>query len=51
MFAGEALIVHYDRDSQSAWIETPEGERIPTVESFWFAWMAFHPGSAVFEAN
>jgi hypothetical protein len=50
-FAGETLVVHYDRESQSAWIETPEGERIPTVESFWFAWMAFHPDSAVFEAN
>jgi hypothetical protein len=51
VFAGEVLIVHYDRASQSAWIETPTGERVPTVESFWFAWMAFHPDSSVFEAE
>ena len=50
-FAGHNLVVRYDRASQSAWIETPEGKRIPTIESFWFAWMAFHPDSDVFEAN
>ncbi|MCU7812119.1 MAG: DUF3179 domain-containing protein [Candidatus Thiodiazotropha sp. (ex Notomyrtea botanica)] len=50
-FAGQDLIVRYDRTHQSAWVETPQGERLPTIESFWFAWMAFHPDSEVFEAN
>lgn len=50
-FAGQDLIIRYDRTNQSAWIETPLGERLPTIESFWFAWMAFHPDSEVFEAN
>ncbi|MEN8177623.1 MAG: DUF3179 domain-containing protein [Pseudomonadota bacterium] len=46
--AGREVRVFYDRASHSAWAVDAKGEKIPTVTLFWFAWMAFHPESAVF---
>ena len=46
---GKYLVI-YDRDIQSAWVENETGGSIPSVTTYWFAWMAFHPDSMVFTA-
>jgi len=50
-FAGKELVIHYDADAQSAQVETVDGEAYPSVTMFWFAWIGFHPESAVFTAR
>lgn len=46
-FAGRPVVVTYDAEIQDFDYEIPVG--IEVVEGFWFAWMAFHPNSTVFE--
>jgi len=48
-FEGVDLTVEYDAQSQSAQIKDSEGNIIPTITNFWFAWFAFHPDTEVFE--
>jgi hypothetical protein len=48
---GQVYKVIYDRESQTAWIEDPQGQKLPAITTFWFAWMAFHPDSSVFTAD
>ncbi|MCP3870171.1 MAG: DUF3179 domain-containing protein [Gammaproteobacteria bacterium] len=50
-FAGRDLVVRYDSGSESARIVNSAGDDIPTVPSFWFAWYAFHPETAVYTAD
>ncbi len=46
--AGQNYRIFYDRGSRSAWVQDPGGQKIPSVTVYWFAWMAFHPESAVY---
>ena len=48
-FAGQTLRVHYDADSQSAVIYDTQGQQLTTTTLFWFAWVAFHPDTEVYE--
>jgi len=48
-FDGEPVRVAYDPESQTFDVEAPE--EIEVIEGFWFAWIAFHPGSSVFTAE
>lgn len=48
---GEKLVIRYDKAQRSAQVFDEGGEPIPGLTGFWFAWMAFHPGSAVFTAH
>ncbi len=41
--AGTDLYVSYDRSSQLVLVQTPEGEVLPSVKVYWFAWQAFYP--------
>ena len=50
-FAGHSFTVEYDDASKSARITGENGEDIPSVFSFWFAWYAFHPDTEVFTAR
>jgi hypothetical protein len=45
-FAGQPVRVAFDRESRSFRVEAPAG--VEVVESYWFAWAAFHPGTTVF---
>jgi len=45
---GHKLSIHY-RDG-AAWAEDPDGELVPAIRLFWFAWYAFHPDTEVFTA-
>jgi hypothetical protein len=49
-FAGQVLSVEFDPGSQSASIRRADGKVIPTINSFWFAWYAFHPETEVYRA-
>lgn len=50
-FAGEVggtkLEVRCDRRSRSAHAVDAEGNELPTVQAYWFAWAAFHPGTKI----
>jgi hypothetical protein len=47
-FAGHPVVVRLDAESKAFSVEAPPG--VDVIESYWFAWMAFHPGSSVFVA-
>jgi hypothetical protein len=49
--AGRKIVVQYDRDSRSATAAMVNGDRLPAVTAFWFAWYAFHPDTAVYRAR
>lgn len=48
--AGQTLKVHFDPDSGSVNVRNASGEPVPTVISYYFAWMAFYPDSRLFLA-
>jgi hypothetical protein len=47
-FANQSVVVEYNPETKRFEYQAPDG--IEVVEGFWFAWMAFHPDSDVFEA-
>ena len=51
MVAGQKLEVQYDPVNRTGKILDENRKEIPTVISFWFAWVAFHPESEVFKAG
>ena len=50
-FAGRELRVQFDWANESARALDSSGQQLPAVTSFWFAWYAFHPETAVFTAK
>ena len=50
-FNGVEVKLHFDQESNSAWATDLKGNKLPSVSSFWFAWMAFHPESEVYHAD
>lgn len=47
-FEGREVRIAFDPDGETFAAEAPDDVEI--VEGYWFAWMAFHPKSSVFEA-
>ncbi len=47
-YAGHDLVVEYDRENLTGRVLNSEGREIPTYTAFWFAWVAFHPNTAVY---
>ena len=45
---GKTLKVYYNKRSQSARIVDENGEILPAITLFWFAWYAFHPETALY---
>jgi Protein of unknown function (DUF3179) len=45
---GQILSVEYSAEDHSARILDDKGEVLASVTGYWFAWMAFHPGSEVY---
>jgi hypothetical protein len=43
--------IEYDRAHRTARATDDTGRPIPTVMAFWFAWVAFHPGTSVYRAR
>lgn len=46
-----AIWVHWDPQSEQAWITDHSGTEIPTITGFWFAWYTFHPETQLFRAH
>lgn len=49
--AGQPVIIRFDRLNESARAFDAEGEQLPAMTGFWFAWYAFHPETEVFQAG
>ena len=45
---GKAYTVIWDGEAKSAQIKDKTGELIPTIQGFYFAWMAFYPQSKIY---
>lgn len=45
---GTAVSIHWDANAPTAWATTADGEELPGVDAFWFAWFAFHPDTLIF---
>ncbi len=50
VFSGVTLKIHYDGNNHSARVFDQQGEAVPAITAFWFAWIAFHPETTVFKA-
>lgn len=50
-FQGQRFTVQYDKKNETASIVGEDGEDLPTLMSFWFAWYAFHPDTDIYEAD
>jgi len=48
--SGQGIVVTYDRRNHAASAAFVNGERLPAVTAFWFAWYAFHPDTGVYQA-
>jgi hypothetical protein len=46
--AGEPVAVEFDAEHRTGRILNAQGEEIPSVMVFWFAWVAFNPDTEVF---
>ncbi len=47
---GQRVTVRFNAASHSASVLDEQGQSIPSVTAFWFAWYAFHPDTLVFKA-
>ncbi len=48
---GTALTIKWHEKEKFARAISLDGEEIPTVIVYWFAWYAFHPTTAIFQAG
>jgi hypothetical protein len=49
--AGMNIVVKYDHQHHTAVAEDVQGNILPGVMAYWFAWYAFHPDTEVYRAN
>ena len=45
----KALIVHFDKKSETAYVSDQTGVAWPSITVFWFAWQDFYPQTLVFQ--
>ena len=48
--SGQLIEVIFDRENNTARALDEQGMDINTVMAYWFAWVAFHPETEVFQA-
>jgi hypothetical protein len=48
-FAGKNLIINADTTNRDGSIIDSQGEMLPSINTFWFSWYAFHPDTEVFK--
>lgn len=48
VFGGLELVVSFDASTRSGEIRDNRGRLLPSINSYWFAWYAFHPETEVF---
>ena len=47
---GKSFTIHWNKKEQSGYMLDEDGIIVPVVQSYWFAWYAFHPETKVFTA-
>ena len=47
-FSGNTLRIEFDAENRDGRISNQQGNIIPHVNSFWFAWYAFHPDAEIY---
>lgn len=45
------IFIYFDKENKSAWVASQDGEVIPSVAVYWFAWHAFYPETKIFLPN
>jgi len=45
---GRSFTIHWNKQEQSGYLTDEDGVVVPVVQSYWFAWYAFHPETKVF---
>ncbi len=50
-FGSEVVQIRFDLPSRTARIQNQAGEDLPSVVAYWFAWIAFHPKTEVYQAK
>lgn len=50
-FAGKVIRLEFDVENRDGLIKDDKGSVIPSVNTFWFAWYAFHPDAILFKAK
>ncbi len=50
-FAGQDLRIVFNKEHRSASVADANGQELPSVVTFWFAWYAFHPQTDLFTAE
>lgn len=47
--AGKPIRIHYDARHRTARAQDSNGQPLPSVTAFWFAWVAFHPDTGLLQ--
>ncbi len=47
-FNGENYVVCWDNQGRSAKVLNQQGQPMPSLTAYWFAWFAFHPNTEIF---
>lgn len=47
-FNGQRITIRYDKINRTASIFNQQGNLLPAVRTFWFAWYAFHPETEIY---
>lgn len=48
-FASETLTIEFDAENRDGLIKNSKGKVIPSINTFWFAWYAFHPKGEIYK--
>ncbi len=48
---GQSVVLEFDARNRTGRALDRHGEGIPSVLAFWFAWIAFHPDTAIYEPD
>ena len=51
LFITVGVFIHWDAHARNAYVLDEEGNEIPSIQAFWFAWFTFHPDTSIFEAE
>ncbi|MCF6190111.1 MAG: DUF3179 domain-containing protein [Cocleimonas sp.] len=51
MFSGQQLELSFDVENRDGTIKNSSGRILPSINTFWFAWYAFHPDTKIFKAD
>ncbi len=46
---GQSITIEFDDANNTARVLNQQGEQLPAIIAFWFAWYAFHPETAIFK--